>query len=156
MKTICKLLLGLALPAAGLAQGLPSRVVTNDFVSFVVELTVDSMPDIHRMKIKTPDGVELLDKSEFKDWQGCVTRFEGIVQMGSDIDIITVATGTGVGMYYLHKYRVEGGKADLVKSVPIYDWGVRPSDDKFIMGEKRHFVIRQETNDPWNVYFDVE
>lgn len=156
MKTVYAIFVGLMLAGTALAAGLPTRVVTNDFIGFVVELTVDSMPDIHRMQIKTPEGVALLDKSEFKDWHGGVTRFEGIIHMGHDVDIITIASGTGVGIYYLHKYRIERGKATLVKSVRIYDWGIRPFDNKLIVGEQKHLMIRQDTNDLWNVRFDIE
>jgi hypothetical protein len=139
---------------------LPTRNVSYDFIGMVVELTIDSMPDIHAMTIsirQTGGGLaKVLDKKTFKDWKGGVTRFEGIVQMGSDVDIITVATGTGTGMYYLHKYRIQDGTTRLVKSERIYDWGLRPPKDELVTGKKKGLVLRQDRKDPWNVHFDVE
>ena len=138
---------------------LPTRQVSYDFIGMVVQLTIDSMPDIHGMTIslRQADGglVKVLDKKTFKDWKGGVTRFEGIVHMGSDLDIITVATGTGAGIYYLHKYRVRDGTAKLVKSERIYDWGLRPPKDELVPGKKKGLVLKQDRKDPWNVYFDV-
>lgn len=145
---------------AAFGDDLPTRDVTYDFVGIVMELTIDSMPDIHgmRIKIRKADGTlgQLLDKKDFTDWQGGVTRFAGIVQMGSDVDIITVATGTGTGMYYLHKYRIEDDKAKLIKSERIYDWGLRPPKDELITGKKKSLVLQQDTNNLWNVHFDTE
>jgi hypothetical protein len=139
---------------------LPTRKLSYDFIGMVVELTIDSMPDIHGMTIslRQTDGslVKVLDKRVFKDWKGGVTRFDGIVHMGSDVDIITVATGTGTGMYYLHKYRIHDGGARLVKSERIYDWGLRPPKDELVTGKKKGLVLKQDRKNPWNVHFDVE
>jgi hypothetical protein len=145
---------------AAAGNDLPTRKVSYDFIGMIVELTVDSMPDIHGMTIslRQTDGsfVKVLDKKTFKDWKGGVTRFGGIVHMGSDVDIITVATGTGTGMYYLHKYRMQDGVAKLIKSERIYDWGLRPPKDELVTGKKKGLVLKQDRKDPWNVHFDVE
>ena len=142
------------------ADGLPTHKVSYDFMGMVVELTVDSMPNIHKVTIFSyqRDGklVKVLDKTAFEDWKGGVTRFRGIAYMGSDVDIITVATGTGAGTYYLHKYRIQDGVAKLIKSERIYDWGLRPPNDKLVKGKKRALVLKQDPEDPWNVHFDVQ
>ena len=155
--TVLIMLLG-AFAAAG--GDLPTRKVSYDFISVVVELAIDSMPDIHGMTISIPqaDGrsSQVLDKKTFKDWKGGVTRFEGIVHMGSDVDIITVATGTGSGVYYLHKYRIQAGVARLIKSERIFDWGLRPPKDELVTGKKKGLVLKQDRKDPWNVHFDVQ
>lgn len=139
---------------------LPTRKVSYDLIGMVVELTIDSMPDIHRMTIslRQADGsfAKVLDEKKFKDWKGGVTRFEGLVHMGSDLDIITVATGTGTGMYYLHKYRIQDGSVRLVKSERIYDWGLRPPKDELVTGKQKGLVLKQDRKDPWNVHFDVQ
>jgi hypothetical protein len=139
---------------------LPTRKVSYDFISVVVELTIDSMPDIHGMtiSIRQTDGhlLKILEKNTFKDWRGGVTRYGGIVHMGSDLDIITVATGTGSGLYYLHKYRLLNGVATLIKSEQIYEWGLRPPNDEFVTGKKRSLVLKQDPRDPWKVHFDLQ
>jgi hypothetical protein len=140
------------------AQDTGKRTISYDFIDVKVELTVDSWPTIHRLRIllwqKDGGFKPVVDQTDFTNWKGG-TRYGGLIQVGRDLDIITWASGTGVGAQFLNKYRIRDGKAAFIKSEKIFQWSL-DSMGRLQIDKKKALIINYDKKHPWTIWFDTE
>ena len=146
---------------ASAATDRPTRVISHDFISFRVELTIDDMPNIHRLKILVPQDNQgwkaALDVTDFKAWGWSTPpRYYGISAVGEDVDIFTMTHGTANAQYYLHKYRVKDSEVRLVKSELVYSWSQLDSERPVFVGTNRPFTFQHDKARPWDIYLDTK
>ena len=143
------------------AADFPTRVISNDFISVRLDITVDSMPNIQQLTVKLQDEKGkwfiAMDKKNFRDWGwNSSPRYYGISVIGDDIDIFTIATGTGNAQYYLHKYRITEKKIHFVKTELVYAWSQLDPEKPIFVGTNRNFGFKQDKNRPWDIYLDTK